>query len=291
MPEGPEVKIVTEILDNSIRSYDITNCKIIGGRYLRHGNPINYDRFLANLPIKVNKIYSKGKGIFFELEKNWYIYNTLGMTGQYSSIKDKYSTIEFTFKKKKNLRYTDKILNVCKKLYFRDIRNFGTFKFINDISEYNYELNKLGPDLLDINTTTAIFIEKIKKHKNKNITKVLMNQSIISGIGNYIKSESLYKTKISPYNIINDIPDEILNALFNNIRDIMFSSYKIQSSNNKYYYNFQSGKGDFYKILNVYRKNYDIYGNIVTSEKTEDGRTTHWVKNLQLLFNINNHNC
>ena len=37
-----------------------------------------------------------------------------------------------------------------------------------------------------------------------------MNQSIISGIGNYIKSESLYKTKISPYNIINDIPDEIL---------------------------------------------------------------------------------
>ena len=30
MPEGPEVKIVTEILNNSIRSYDITNCKIIG---------------------------------------------------------------------------------------------------------------------------------------------------------------------------------------------------------------------------------------------------------------------
>ena len=60
MPEGPEVKIVTEILNNSIRSYDITNCKIIGGRYLRHGTPINYDRFLENLPIKVIKIYSKG---------------------------------------------------------------------------------------------------------------------------------------------------------------------------------------------------------------------------------------
>jgi len=43
--------------------------------------------------------------------------------------------------------------------------------------------------------------------------------------------------------------------------------------------------------LNVYRKNYDFNGNIITSEKTEDGRTTHWVKNLQLLFNINNHNC
>ena len=159
------------------------------------------------------------------------------------------------------------------------------------MSQYNYEVNKLGPDLLDINTTKAIFIEKIKKHKNKNITKVLMNQGIISGIGNYIKSESLYKAKISPHNIINNIPDEKLNELFNNIREIMFNSYNIQSSNNKYYYNFQSGKGDFHKILNVYRKNYDFNGNIIFSEKTEDGRTTHWVKNIQLLYNINNHNC
>lgn len=282
MPEGPEVKIVTELINDYIKSYDIIDCKIIGGRYLRHGKPKNYDKFIENLPIKIDKIYSKGKGIFFDLEKGWYIYNTLGMTGQYSTEKDKYCALEFSFQKNKNLKNTDKVVNIKKKLYFRDIRNFGTIKFINDLTEYNYELNKLGPDLLDNDTTLIIFMDRIKKHKNKNITQVLMNQSIFSGIGNYIKSESLYKAKISPHHTIDDISDERLKELFNNIKQTMNDSYSIQCSNNKSYYNFQSGKGDFYKILKVYRKDYDIDGNIIISEKTLDGRTTHWVKSVQI---------
>jgi len=282
MPEGPEVKIVTELINDYIRSYDIIDCKIIGGRYLRHENPKNYDKFIESLPLKIDRIYSKGKGIFFELEKGWYIYNTLGMTGQYSTEKDKYCALEFSFQKNKNLKNTDKVLNIKKKLYFRDIRNFGTIKFINDLAEYNFELNKLGPDLLDNDTTLIIFMDRIKKHKNKNITQVLMNQSIFSGIGNYIKSESLYKAKISPHNTIDDISDERLKELFNNIKQTMNDSYTIQFSNDKSYYNFQSGKGDFYKMLKVYRKDYDIDGNIIISEKTLDGRTTHWVKSVQI---------
>ena len=216
------------------------------------------------------------------MEKSWYIYNTLGMTGQYSTKKDKYCALEFNFQKNKNLKNTDKVLNIKKKLYFRDIRNFGTIKFINDLTEFNFELNKLGPDLLDNDTTLIIFMDRIKKHKNKNITQVLMNQSIFSGIGNYIKSESLYKAKISPHNIIDDISDERLKELFNNIKQTMNDSYTIQFSNDKSYYNFLSGKGDFYKMLKVYRKDYDIDGNIIISEKTLDGRTTHWVKSVQI---------
>ena len=44
-----------------------------------------------------------------------------------------------------------------------------------------------------------------KKHEQKTLTKFLMDQKNISGVGNYIKAEALYEAKISPYRKIIEI--------------------------------------------------------------------------------------
>ena len=52
--------------------------------------------------------------------------------------------------------------------------------------------------------------EKIIKNKRvseKTLPEVLMNQKKISGVGNYLKSEILYASKISPYRLIKDLTD------------------------------------------------------------------------------------
>ena len=177
--------------------------------------------------------------------------NTLGMSGYWSKTKEKHVSLEL------NCRLEDKNFN----LYFIDMRHFGTIKFIDLKTDLDNKLKKIGIDFLNDKTLNCkLFIKIIRKHNNKNITRVLMDQSIFSGIGNYIKSESLYKAKINPMLDVKDLSDIELEILYNSIKFVITSSY-----NNTL--EFQ-----------VYRKKKDMFGNKVYYMTTPDKRTTYYVK-------------
>ena len=72
-----------------------------------------------------------------------------------------------------------------------------------------------------------------------------MNQSIVSGCGNYIKSESLYRSGISPHNFVKDIDDICIERLFNEF--YLFKSNKILLNNNKV---------SIFKISNTLKQNF-----------------------------------
>ena len=55
--------------------------KIVSGRYLRHGKPANFNKFIKLLPAKCINIFNKGKIIFFQFDNGWYIISKLGMSG------------------------------------------------------------------------------------------------------------------------------------------------------------------------------------------------------------------
>ena len=109
------------------------------------------------------------------------------------------------------------------------MRNFGTLKFINSKKDLEKKLNELGPDMFEKETTFDIFKKAVKTKGKWNITKVLMDQKIISGVGNYIKSESLYRSAISPHRTIDSLSEEEL-KLFNEIKYVIDQSYFIKIS-------------------------------------------------------------
>ncbi len=272
MPEGPEVKLTAENVNFYSKNNKITKCKILCGRYVRHGPPDGFQNFLDKLPLTINNVYSKGKGIFFELSDNVFIYNTLGMSGSWASSVDKHCGFEFTLLDNNNLK---------KKLYFRDIRNFGYMKFIHNKDDFQQILNRWGPDILDDKTTFDIFKIKIQKHLNKNITQILMNQKIISGIGNYIKAEALYKSKISPHRNMNTLSENEIKLLFESLKYISTHSYKLNGNTVRTYKNFEGVEGKYDQFLKVYMKKKDPLGNDVVKITTKDRRTTHWVPAIQ----------
>ena len=100
MPEGVEVRLTSEEVNKYIGGYQLISLNVVGGRYKRHGPPNNWEEFKKNLPCKLVNVSSKGKGIFFNFDNNWTMYNTLGMTGQWSNSLDKYSAIKFVYSKK-----------------------------------------------------------------------------------------------------------------------------------------------------------------------------------------------
>ncbi len=263
MPEGPEAKKMGEYLNKFFKGNQILSINILKGRYINKDPPCGLHYFKEKLPLSVLECNTKGKFIFIKLENDIYIFNTLGMSGFWTSKKMKHSNVEFVTKKGK--------------MYFHDQRNFGTLKFVFTKIEFDLKLQKIGPDLLDENTTFEIFKNRIllKKNLNKIIAKVLMDQSIISGIGNYLRSEILWHCKISPFTKISDIDDNKLKKIYKISRKVIWSFYsEAQALKLKIITNNEKGK---YNFFNIYGEDEDFLGNKVIKEKVNT-RTVHYSK-------------
>ena len=52
---------------------------------------------------------------------------------------------------------------------------------------------------MDLNTDYNLFLERLRKYNDKKIGIVIMNQKCISGIGNYLRAEILYRINVNPF--------------------------------------------------------------------------------------------
>lgn len=242
----------------------IKSVKVLSGRYLK--KPILGIESLLGKEIK--SFNCKGKFIWLDLD-DVIIFNTLGMTGSWSREKLKHSRIEFNF-------YEND------KLYFNDIRNFGTFQ-IKTRSDLEKKLKSIGPDMLS--NPPDNFIDRLRKYNHKNICEVIMNQKVISGVGNYIKAESLWYSRINPHSFIKDLTDKNLDILDKAIRFVINKSYDEEGASIQSYYTFEGESGNASQGFVVYGKDRDFNGHQVIKEVTEDNRTTHWVKERQIIGN------
>jgi formamidopyrimidine-DNA glycosylase len=125
------------------------------------------------------------------------------------------------------------------------------------------------------------FNQAIRKYPNKTIVEVLMNQKVCAGVGNYIKCEVLYRSGISPHRLVKDIDLIETDKLFNWIQKIMQTSYAQGGASIRNYQRVGGKKGEFVFEFEVYAQKQDPNGNTVVREETLDGRTTHWVPEVQ----------
>lgn len=250
----------------------------MGGRFLKklESSIIEFNKKINDnkKPAYIKGVYCKGKFIYFELshlDMPVYFFSTLGMTGEWSKEKNKHSSLAL---------HLDSV-GGSSVLYFNDIRHFGTFK-VGTKKDLDKKLKKLGPDMLSAPCSFDEFKSKIlMAGKNKTICRILMDQSIFSGIGNYIKCEALYRAEISPYRANCQFTEQELRLLYTAIQDIMQESYKMQGASLITYKTMDGSEGGFQNFLQVYGKEICPKGYRVRRETTADGRTTHWVSEVQ----------
>ena len=235
-----------------------------------------------------------------------YITSHLGLAGEWNFIKSDSDRIRIKI-------YNDgdngKTYNLC----FSDPRNFGNIEIYDDLSHVEDKINKLAPDALKTEFTDEKFIEQVKsflkkssKRKDQLIFKVLMSQTkqdgLVSGLGNYLTPEILYRAKISPFRTMHSLSNTDLKNISQSIKYLVKLSY--YNNNTGYMTNF----GTFSKIhkqriddgqypnyqssiklkhneefqFNVYRQSKDPLGNKVEKDKTiNKGRTVYWVPAVQ----------
>jgi formamidopyrimidine-DNA glycosylase len=266
VPEGPEVKVVSDGIRNHILGRSIVNAQILSGRYTK-SEPEGWDSIGKILNVKVSEVGCKGKFIYVSFDNGMHFFNTLGMTGSWSAAERKHSRIQFD-------------LDDGGRIYFNDTRNFGTLKLIEKKSALAEKLKTLGPDMLAEDVSDSVFIRSIKK-KNRTLAETLMDQTIISGVGNYLKAECLYFSKLSPHRMTHTLSDFELQTLNSVIKNVIRKSYETGGATIYTFSGFDGQKGDYSRRFAIYNQVKDPEGRTVKRETTEDGRTTFWVPEIQ----------
>ena len=187
MPELPEVQTTVNALQ-IISNAKITEIKIFTNK-LRYPIPKKIEKSAKNK--KITNIFRIAKYIIINIEGDTSIIFHLGMSGR----------LKFFNNKKYVKEKHDHVviyLNRNKVLIFNDQRKFG-FCDLSSTSKLKKKkyLKILGPDPFCKSFNKNYLLEKFSR-SNIEIKKMLLNQNIISGIGNIYANEILFYSKINP---------------------------------------------------------------------------------------------
>jgi endonuclease-8 len=264
MPESPEVTYLSNYISRYCQGKVLTSVDIKKGRYAKHGAPMGFDAFVTDLPLKLVDVTKKAKITVLHFEKGWYIVSKLGMMGWWYVNYDRPEwmrggpNIEFKF--------PDIYLQ------YHDTLSYGTLTFTRDLGYIEKEFNRLAPEVEKV--TVAEVMERIAKKKavsKKLIEDVLLDQTaIVSGVGNYLKSEILYEARISPKRRVDSFTTEDWKIFLAAARKVIKRKVKTVCDLDKYS-----------ATMYVYSKSVDPLGNKIETHKTKDNRTTYWVPSLQ----------
>jgi formamidopyrimidine-DNA glycosylase len=313
MPEVVEVRRFADLIGSKSKNHKITDVEILAGRYKTHKPFEGYELLKDNLPLYIVKAESKGKLIYVTFQnekktKTFYMLSTLGLSGGWTFTQINGDSILVNvddFEMPRVLEFigaktiqewkvkTIHHLNVRfqmkdhGELYFFDMLSFGTLKVTDDIKILEKKLKELGLDILDAKTTVDAFLKQIRKkiYNTKPIGNVIVNQKIISGVGNYLRADCLWMAKISPFRTVTSLSDKELNSVFTALKELVLGDYSMEEGRKQGYIT-QHTKlpKDYKRDFFVYSEKTDIHGNPVKKEELFEGsqkRSIFWCPAIQ----------
>lgn len=243
MPELPEVETVKESLKLRLTGKKINKVNVI------YDNIIAYpkvEEFIKNIENqKINDMRRRGKFLLFELD-DYFLLSHLRMEGKYffKNCNDdilKHEHVIFDLDNNEELRYMD-------------TRKFGKMYLIKkeDINKVG-PLKELGLEPWDDNLTSEFLLEKYK-NKKLPIKSVLLDQSIIVGIGNIYADEILFLCKINPLKKCNDISKKEAYNIIKYTREVLEKAIKKGGTTIRSYSSVDGVHGLFQNELLVHGK-------------------------------------
>lgn len=267
MPELPEVETIRQTLKRFVLGKTIEDVQIDWPNIIKHPQgPESFRQEVSGQTIQ--DIGRKGKYLMFELDDNILV-SHLRMEGKYTveaadePVK-KHTHIMFKFTNGEELRYND-------------VRKFGTMHLFQKGEELAGEpLKKLGPDPFDEAFTLEYFWQKLKK-TDRHIKPVLLDQTIVAGLGNIYVDETLYKAGIHPLKRASKITKKQAAIIREKAIETLEEAVAMGGTTIRSYVNSQGDMGMFQQELFVYGQENEPCkncGTIIVKSKV-GGRGTH----------------
>lgn len=297
MPELPEVEnlrigLEKKILGQKILDISVTKPKLVSGKgTLRLPSPKKVKEFIAGLQGEVFKrIERRAKNLIFTTKNGKILLVHLKMSGQFVySEKDKNlisggHPIEISETSLPN-KHSHVIFKLEKgTLYYNDTRMFGYLLYypsLLTLDDHDHFVS-LGLEPFSKDFTLEYFAKALKVRSGK-IKPVLMDQSIVVGLGNIYADESLFESKIRPGRSPKSLKKEEVAALYKAILRILKRAVAIGGSSVATYRLLDQSRGNYAREHKVYGKSgklCPVCGNKLKTV-TLAGRTTVFCPNCQ----------
>ena len=272
MPELPEVETVKEELKLRLVGKKFKSVNVLWDNIIAYPSK---EEFIHEIGDKtIVDIKRRGKFLMFDLD-DYYLLSHLRMEGKYffknhNDEINKHEHVIFDLGNSEELRYMD-------------TRKFGKMYLLK-----KEEINSLGPlkDLglepWDDNLTSKYLLDKYK-NKKLPIKTVLLDQSIIVGIGNIYADEILFLAKINPLKKCNLLNEEECTNIIKYTKEVLEKAIKKGGTTIRTYSSVDGVHGLFQNELLVHGK--DKANCPICSEKIEKikigGRGTYYCPKCQ----------
>lgn len=285
MPELPEVDTIKSGLNRHILNKKIVKIKVTKPKLVRNNLAVFKKTLQQNSIINIDRI---GKLLIFDLsdQKN-HILAHLKMTGQLiyildqemiagghetknlESLPNKYSHIIFDFQD-------------GSRLFFNDLRQFGYMHLVGSAHKEKV-VQKYGIEPGATNFTLENF-QKIFARRQGILKAILLNQNIISGIGNIYADEICFEAGVLPNRRADSLANLEIKKLYAACQAVIKKAIKYGGTTFRDYRQSDGNTGNFIKYLKVYhrqgQKCLKCKKNIIKKIKVA-GRSTHFCATCQ----------
>jgi len=168
------------------------------------------------------------------------------------------------------------------KLLFNDLRKFGWLKLVKEKDLPKY-IGHLGPEPLSKDFTLENFKKILARYPKRKIKQLLLDQSLIAGLGNIYVDESCFSAKILPTRIIKSLTPDNIQNLHQSIIAVLKLSIKKKGTSSRNYVRSNGQPGGMVPHLNVYGRGKEKCkkcGEKISKIKL-NGRGTHFCSHCQ----------
>ncbi len=260
MPELPEVETVRIGLSRLLPGKQIAAVNFDWPKGFPNSTE-DVEAFLIGA--KVLGVNRRAKVLIIELSSKYSLIIHLKMTGQLvyrgkddtvrfgaghpndsliGVLPDKSTRVTFSFEDGSNL-------------YFNDQRKFGWVRLLPTVEVPNIDFFlKVGPEPLEADFSWQAMRGRLLRRKNSGIKAVLLDQTVVAGIGNIYADESLWGAQLHPSTLVKDLSDQQIQVLHTELTTVLKLAIEKGGSTDRNYVNAEGKKGSYMSFARVFRR-------------------------------------
>lgn len=275
MPELPEVETVKEALNQTVKGQTIKEIEL---RYEPMVKNMSADEFKEKLINQtIQEVSRRGKYLVFHFD-DYQLLSHLRMEGKYF-----YVDSDFELNPHVHVIFT---LENGKRLLYQDTRKFGTYHLYDKAIdlETTAPFQVLGLEPFATEFTPSYVKEKIQ-NKKKPIKSLLLDQTIVCGLGNIYVDEVLYRARLHPLTSSSELTDKDIENVVKYTVEVLARAIELGGTTIRTFSSSHGVSGTFQNELLVHqRKGENCYECHTPIEKIKvGGRGTYFCPTCQKL--------
>lgn len=244
MPELPEVETVKEALKQTVKGRQIKDIEIRYEPMIKNMTANEFKKALINQTIQ--DISRRGKYLVLHFD-DYQLLSHLRMEGKYFYVED-----HFELNPHVHVIFT---LDNGSRLLYQDTRKFGTYHLYDRDTdlETTAPFQVLGLEPFSKGFTSSYVKQKIQ-NKKKPIKSLLLDQTVVCGLGNIYVDEVLYRCRLHPLTPSSQLSDKEIENVVKYTQEVLARAIELGGTTIRTFSSSHGVSGTFQNELLVHQR-------------------------------------